>query len=31
MAAAAVTVSRDGADLPTTADIDGSTQPCLTE
>ncbi|MDA9394036.1 ribokinase [Bradyrhizobium sp. CCBAU 45394] len=30
-AAAAVTVSRDGADLPAAADIDWSTQPCLTE
>ena len=27
-AAAAITVSRDGADLPTTAEIDGSTEPC---
>ncbi|GLR88884.1 carbohydrate kinase family protein [Bradyrhizobium iriomotense] len=27
-AAAAITVSRDGADLPTTADIDASTEPC---
>jgi len=27
-AAAAITVSRDGADLPTAADIDASTEPC---
>ena len=29
-AAAAITVSRDGADLPTATDIEGSMQPCLT-
>jgi fructokinase len=28
--AAAITVSRDGADLPTATDIEGSMQPCLT-